>query len=704
MSEVEVASPDVSILKTCVFDVEFAQQLVDNPSITKDERDKLRRILKEKKQGNQLETHYKLGKNCKHEFLGRWCAIRGFGLQSLQHDIRAALSAKHYIDVDIVNAQPTLLVQYCEQRGWMCDSLKKYVSEREELLADMCDQMAINRWEAKQKVVSILFGANASGMPTFFQDELYPEIRKITTNIFNEHEASLKWLKKHPNYMGKGLSYILQTEERKCLESLDKSLAKRGRSLDVLIHDGGLVRKKGDETTLPDAFLRELEKDIKKDTGYSIKLAVKPLETTFEFGKHKDDVYTEMKREFEQEYMKLMSPALYVRIHKGSIDTINQATLVHQKQNLLLPDGSSFIGRWIKDPNIRTYECLTFAPKQEVAEDEFNLFTKFEIDPEPVQDISIILALLSLVCNHEVKVVEYFLNYLAHIIQKPWVKTGIAIVIQGNQGSGKETFVDHVIGKILGKKYYFSTSTPEHDVFHQFNSGTERALIVKFEEADFKTNKQNASKLKAIITKRREKYIQKGQDGIILDDYRNFIMTTNDEVPVVLENAERRFLLVKTSDEKIGDVDYWKDTYKALDNPHLLAQFHQFLLDRDISNFDCFRDRVITQYYKDTKQAFAPYHARFLCDELSKREVMTEEMELQETTTIEWKAYHLYSQMKEAVASKFELSLKQFGTHMKMYVDNGCITKRDSSTGVKYTLYPELFKQFMKSKDWYIEV
>jgi hypothetical protein len=185
----------------------------------------------------------------------------------------------------------------------------------------------------------------------------------------------------------------------------------------------------------------------------------------------------------------------------------------------------------------------------------------------------------------------------------------------------------------------------------------------------------------------------------MLDDFRNFIMTTNDEVPVVLENAERRFMLIKTSDEKIGNVEYWKDTYKALENKHLLAQFHQFLLDRDISNFDCFRDRVITQYYKDTKQAFAPYHARFLLDEVAKCEMRNNSMDV-----LEWKAYHLFSQMKEAVASKFELSLKQFGTHMKMYVDNGCVVKRETRNGAMYTLYPEPFKQFMKSKDWYVEI
>jgi Cdc6-like AAA superfamily ATPase len=60
--------------------------------------------------------------------------------------------------------------------------------------------------------------------------------------------------------------------------------------------------------------------------------------------------------------------------------------------------------------------------------------------------------------------------------------------------------------------------------------------------------------------------------------------------------------------------------------------------------------------------------------------------------------------MKDAVASKFELSQKQFGTHVKLYVDAECITKKNTNSGAVYTIYPELCKEFMKSQDWYVEI
>lgn len=702
-SPTQTKLPDTTVSKTCIFDVDFAKQLVNNKKISKVDRDKLVRILKERKRGNELDTFYKLGKYAKHEYLGRWCELRGFGLQTLQGDIRSALAQKYYIDVDMVNAQPTILTQYCYERGWSTSALSTYVQNREELLKEVCDTLQVERYEAKKRIVSILFGGSATGLPDFFVNELEPEMRKIGLNIYRENKPLFKsWVKEsEPNYVARAMSYILQTEERKCLEALDKALAKRGRSMDVYIHDGGLVRKRDDEATLSDELLRELEQDIADTTGYQMKLAVKPMVTTYEKEPLSEDAYALMKTEFEQEYMKLMTPPVYIRVVKNDIQMITPANLIHQKQNVTLPDGSSFVHKWVKDPEIRTYERLVFAPKKEVQDDEYNLFTKFAVDPKPVVDVSPVLTLVNLVCDKDPKLMDYVLNCFAQIVQRPYNKLKVCLVIQGKQGCGKDTMINF-IGKILGNEFYFSTKNPENNVFHQFNSGTERCVLVKFEEADFKINKQNASKLKAVITQEKETYIRKGQEGLLLDDYRNFIMTTNDEVPILLEPSDRRFVLIKMSDEKVGDTAFWNELYSHLENPDVQAQFHQFLLDRDISTFNAPRDRVVTEFYRDTKQSFTPYHAKFFQEYFHKRD-MLDTFE-GDTPYVEFKAFHLYEKMKEYVESKFELSTKQFGTHMKLYVDAECIMKKTTNKGAVYYIYPELCKEFLKKQDWYIEI
>lgn len=268
------------VQKTEEFDTDFAQWILENKDISKTERDAVRRLMKGRVKGNKHETTYKLGKDIKHEELGRFVARTG--LQCLSRECRAALAQKYYWDVDIRNAQPTLLEQYARQKGWNCDKLKHYNENRDDILTDLMDELQIDRSEAKEMVCRVMFGGAFTGLTPFFVNELQPEVSNLMRNIFNEKQNVYPTIAKKPNATRSMMAMVLQTEERKCLLAMDTSLAKQGRSLDVLIHDGGLVRKKEGEVRLPDEVLRRVERDIKEETGYTISLAVKPLTTTLE--------------------------------------------------------------------------------------------------------------------------------------------------------------------------------------------------------------------------------------------------------------------------------------------------------------------------------------------------------------------------------------------------------------------------------------
>jgi hypothetical protein len=708
MSETEVevqdavVSPDKCISKIEVVDTEFLRQLSVNPDVEKDERTKLKRILKSLKKGNQLEVLYKLGKHCKHNDLGRWIALQGNGLQAISKQIRNAIASANYIDVDMINAQPSLLVDYCVKKGWECSALKKYIAERDSMLESVMDFCSIPRWEAKQKIVSVLFGHSPAFLPEFFKVDFYKEIRKIQELMWKENEKDLKWLGKRPNPMASGMAYILQTEERKCLEAMDLALAKRGRSLDTYIHDGGLVRKKEGEVTLTQAFLEEIEEDVKTATGYGIKLAVKPMETSWEKEEEATGSdYLSKKAEFEKEYFKLMKPSCFVRLYKGHAETLMAKDLIHQRQNYLLSDDTPFISTWVKDPNIRTYEELVFAPKMEVPPNVYNLFTEFRVPPQEGADISVVKEVLRVMCNSDENVMNYVEKWVAHIIQKPYVKTEVAIVVQGQEGIGKDTFWNF-IGSILGdNEYFYSTKNPENNVFHNFNSGTEKCVLVKFEEADFKTNMANKNKLKGIITCSKETYTKKGHDGVTLDDYRNFVMTTNDDIPVVVSDSDRRFVLIHASEEKKRDTAFWKRTHDALNDVRVKASYHHYLLNLDIKGFvpNSPADRVITDYYKEVKQSLAPYHAKWFYDYIETAKITRMALGVAEpTTNPTWFAYNLYGAMKETY--KWDYTFARFRKDITEYIKAEAITSKRSGAGVEYSLDVAKCLEFMRSKDW----
>jgi hypothetical protein len=283
---------DVAVIKTEVFDVDMGQWLLDKADLPKEDKRRLRLYMKERTLGNQRRVQYKLGKDCKGQFLGRWCVVGGQGLQGLPHEIRNALADKHYWDLDMENAQPTILRQFCERQGWTCPVLVHFVERRNELMEDAVQQTGMSLPAVKTTVLSMFFGAgrdSISVLTPFFVNELYPEIQRIMANVWKFCDKELKWLtgrksvEQGKSKEGSALGYILQTEERKILMSVERALKQlANRDVDVYIHDGCLVRKREGETELPPALIRDVEVAVHTDTGYRIHLRTKPMPVAWE--------------------------------------------------------------------------------------------------------------------------------------------------------------------------------------------------------------------------------------------------------------------------------------------------------------------------------------------------------------------------------------------------------------------------------------
>jgi hypothetical protein len=296
---------------------------------------------------------------------------------------------------------------------------------------------------------------------------------------------------------------------------------------------------------------------------------------------------------------------------------------------------------------------------------------------------------------------EYVLKWVAHIVQRPYKKTEVAIVVQGLEGVGKDTFWNF-IGSILGaNEYFYNTKSPENDVFAHFNHGTEKCVLVKFEEADFKTNSSNKGKLKSIITNPTETYNQKNKDAVVLDDYRNFVMTTNEEIPVVVSDSDRRFVLIHASEEKKDDTAFWMDAHGKLADVRVKASFHHYLLNKDISGFVPYspQDRVITNYYREVKQSLAPYHAKWFYDYIESAKIARATLAIEEpTTSPTWAMYDLYKAMRDTY--KWDYTVAKFTRDLKGYITANVITKKRTAACVMYQLDTAKCIEFLKSKDW----
>jgi len=463
----------------------------------------------------------------------------------------------------------------------------------------------------------------------------------------------------------------------------------------------GMICKNSDETL--DVFKQVSSRSAKyneRECEKKWETFVKSALTIWKFLKeHAVDVYERvkqndyeyMKEDFENTHFKVMNPPMIIRLTaSGGLQQLAQKDFAFMYKNLMC-NGESFTNKWLSDPTIRTYESLVFLPKQTAPHDQYNIFKGFPV--EAVEgDVTIVNNLLKMITGNDDKVYKYVEKWVASILQKPYEKTGVVLVNQGNQGVGKDTFFNFV-GSMFGVEYFMNTGNAENDVWGRFTDHQQRVLFMKFEEASFVSNKTHADKLKNLITAEKRSFEGKGLKPITLNNYTNLVMTTNQEVPVLLEDTDRRFCCFKASDEKRGDFEYWNAVHTALNNPATRNAYYHYLMNVDLTGFNP-RDFPKTDYYETIREALAPHHARFF-------QRIVEDCLQHEADTQDWDARRLFNRVKEDC--KFDYQETKFGMDMKKYPEDALIKKR-SNKGNKYVMNAEKMMDFLKSKNWWADL
>ena len=655
---------------------------------------KLKAIKKGLTKGNAFSAVYKLGKQMKSadENLGRLCVLKGIGLQGLNRDLRSALALANYHDVDINSAHPTLMLQLCEKKGLVCVEQSKFIRERKQWMEEMCEVLMCDRDHAKKRINSLYFGyTNASDDLSDQWKALHAEVLRARSNIVAglDWATHLKFLNGRDNRQGVGLSFILQTIERSCLIAMEKAATKNKRSLDVLIHDGGLIRKEVGEDTLPDALLRRMEADVLTDTGFKVSLSVKPMETSFQTKFEKGESYAEMKARFEKELFRVKNPAGFVRIHNKKIQDVSLTDLgiLYSEWKV---DGEPFLPMWRQDPDLKTYERFVFVPGGEIPEEEFNTFMGFEYQGKE-GDVSPFLELIGIICNHEQRCIDYVLNYLAHLFQKPSEKPGVAIVVNGSKGCGKDTPFDF-IGDLLGHMFH-NTYTPESTIWGRFNGDMKHNLMAKIEEANLSMmTKEVEEKFKSIITAPKHTFENKGKDvGDSKPSYSRFIATTNNAVPVHITDDERRFCLLQASAERRGDHAYWMRVRAWWDKVESKEAVMWLLTTRDIRTFNPREDYPKTNYYYEVLAAFIPHHALYLQRWIENND---------EVARFTKKPRDFLTAINASPGVKFPMTERSFASAMLDYP-----FERPFHTGIKYyEMNTADLKAFLQGKKWWVEM
>jgi Family of unknown function (DUF5906) len=193
--------------------------------------------------------------------------------------------------------------------------------------------------------------------------------------------------------------------------------------------------------------------------------------------------------------------------------------------------------------------------------------------------------ILDVIANRDEVKANDILHWCAHMVQRPWEKPGIALVLRGRKGSGK-TLLTRVLERVIGRSNTFITSKGKA-LFQQFNWHLADKLLIGAEEAFFVGNHELNDQLKQLITGDEIEVEQKYGRRLTIKSMHRLIMTSNHDQVIAASDDERRFYVYDVSDRRIGDDAYFAPLVRVIkgevDAP--LAAFAHELTTRDISNW-----------------------------------------------------------------------------------------------------------------------
>jgi hypothetical protein len=562
--------------------------------LSSDETERLDKLYRGRKASSLLQTQditYKTSSKSEagRKGYGRLYGYGGFSLEQVQADLRATLCRDIYHDLDIANCQPTLLLQMAARYEKLLPCLAYYVEHREEFLENLRVELDCSRAEAKARVLAVLYGSgtNHAGLRA-----LSSEIRSFATFLATTDEWSdLYSLTPSDNKLGSFLATALQNEERRCLLVMNEWMESHGWRVDVLAYDGFMVRRRPDTPVTP-ALLQSLSDAVQSSIGYKVVLTEKMMEgidipvpepSAIEIAPGVSvAAYNTMKAKFEENHFYLAG-ACKICAYDPETNKIHQLSKEQAVESLIewhfpaaagksFTDNTLFVPLWLKDPTRRIVKDIVMGPPT----DNPSLFTipfrpawdYGEAPPAETERLEVIEAFKGFVTKliPEEPLRCLFMEWLAHLLQKPFENSKTCVVLAGGKGCGKDTLGDFIGECLLGAAYY--QNYPQAPQFwDKHDMGRFAKIFVKVEEAMGTLNRAHEAEFKGIITSTTLTVNPKGVSPLTMPNYVRYFLTTNEASPVKLDELERRFVIIPCSTELIGKMDYWRALRAKLFNP-----------------------------------------------------------------------------------------------------------------------------------------
>lgn len=290
------------------------------------------------------------------------------------------------------------------------------------------------------------------------------------------------------------------------------------------------------------------------------------------------------------------------------------------KNKVIQTSLNKLLGNWRPIAYTRA-EVIPHSPFEvPVTNNEFNLFgryqhkydSEFEID-QPLVDMWLNHIRIAL-CSDVVEYGDYMINWFAHLLQKPHVKTCAVPLLKSKPGAGKN-FTFNVFARYVLNPSLTLVVNDLEKIVGRFNSAALGKLFILIDEAMDSGDRKANQKMKNKISEDKQAIEEKFQSIIEVNDFSNYAMSTNHDFNSIVDIGDRRYFCLECSNmycpDQPGSEAYWAKMIKSLLTNNAGKHIFHYLLRRDISKFNS-RNIPKTTYAKSLKLRQSNSVIRFL--------------------------------------------------------------------------------------------
>lgn len=289
--------------------------------------------------------------------------------------------------------------------------------------------------------------------------------------------------------------------------------------------------------------------------------------------------------DFMNENVAFMAPADFVQ-HQSNLPPVPITTTDEDgKIGIKYVSRSEF---WSKCQKRIRFDGDTFIPSrlgssyepiiERYGKSYYNLFRGWQVQPVEGDWSLIDWHIKNVLCSGDQSQYDYFLDWVAHLIQFPNEKPDVAVVMRGAKGVGKSLLAGKLAKALGSAGLVFSGNQL---LTGRFSGHMRNKLLLVLEESFWAGNKQDEARLKHLISDEQTTFESKGVDAQAGRSLARVIMITNNDWSAPVSSDERRYFIPTISEagrnrDRI-EGNYFSNLSKSLDGGGLSAFLYAML-------------------------------------------------------------------------------------------------------------------------------